>query len=72
MAFSVALKSIVGSINKEGYEPFTSYDDPDSKIDAVVSPNSTASRMVMDAYMQLYTNKALIEFTKQIKDELKK
>jgi DNA-directed RNA polymerase beta subunit len=67
ITFDKALKSIVGAIYPDGMEPVTAGGD---KIDACISPFSLASRMVMDVFMQGYSNKALLGLKEKIDEML--
>lgn len=69
ISFYTSLKSIISDVIPKGEEPYSEYDEKES-IDAIVSPMSIVSRMVPDIYMMMFSNKALIELKKQIKDEL--
>jgi hypothetical protein len=65
LAVGVALKSIVGSIYDEGKNPVS---ESGEEIDLCLSPFSTASRMVPDAFKQGYINKCLIKMKQNVLD----
>ena len=65
LAVGVALKSIVGSIYDEGKNPVS---ESGEEIDLCLSPFSTASRMVPDAFKQGYINKGLIKLKQNVLD----
>ncbi len=79
LTFFSALKGIVSHIIPEGYEAY-SEDNPERKIDAVVSTIGFYKRMTLDFYKLGAANKILIEkkrilkekFGQKIKDEIKK
>lgn len=71
LAVGVALKSIVGGVMPKNELPFVIRGDKKIDIDLMLSPFSTASRMVPDAYLQGYLNKTLIALKDEIEVMLK-
>jgi DNA-directed RNA polymerase beta subunit len=67
LSLSVALKSIVSDIIDKGKEPYSEY-KKDENIDIAISPMSVTSRMCVDLWYTLFTNKVLVTLKDKIKE----
>lgn len=63
------MKTIISDVFPEDQSPYSEY-RPDEEIHAILSPLSIVSRMTVDVFLMLYSNKALIELKRQVKDML--
>ena len=68
-SMSTALKTVISDIIPDGQEPYGEY-KPDEPIEVVFSPLSVVSRMVLDLYNIIYTNKTLLGLKDKIKEML--
>lgn len=67
VTFDTALKGIISRVLDDNQAPYSEY-RPDEEISAIMSPTGYYSRKTGSIYYLMYTNKALIELGKQIKD----
>ena len=67
ISFYTSLKTIICDIIKKGEEPISEY-HKDEIIEAILSPISIAGRQTADIYYAMFSNKALIELKRQIKE----
>lgn len=67
ISFYGACKTVVSDVIPPDQSPY-SESRPDEEIEAVFSPLSIVSRMTVDIYMALFTNKALIELKRKVKE----
>ena len=67
ICFFTALKSIVGEVIPEGYEPYSLF-RPDEKISSVVAPGAVMNRMTPSVILSMFGNKVLIELKRKLKD----
>ena len=67
LVYSTALKGVVSQVIASTEAPLTEYrrNDP---IEAIITPTGIISRMTLDIYSMLYSNKVLVELGKQIKE----
>jgi len=70
VALGVAVKTIVAEVLPDEKSPYSEYRSEDEKIDIIISPMSPLNRMTGDFFLQLFTNKVLLELKKQIKEIL--
>src|SRR5699024_6169665 len=69
ISFYTALKTVVSDVFPKDEAPYSEY-RPDEEIQAVLSPLSVVSRMTVDVFLMLYSNKALIELKRTVADKL--
>lgn len=67
ITFFSALKSIVGEVIEEGYEPYSEF-RPDEEVSAFVGPSAILARMVPSTLMTIMANKVLVELKRKLKD----
>lgn len=67
LTFSTALKGIVSRVLSDEEAPVSEYRE-DEKIEAILTPTGTISRMTNDIFAMVSSNKVLIELGKQIKE----
>ena len=66
-SFYSALKSIVGEVIEEGYEPYSEF-RPDEEISAFVGPSAVLQRMVPSIIFTMFGNKVLIELKRKLQE----
>jgi len=67
VAFYSALKSIVGEVVDEGYEPYSEF-RPDEEVSTLLGPSAILARMVPSALLVMFGNKVLIELKRKLQD----
>lgn len=67
LTFYSALKSIVGEVIPEGYEPYSEF-RPDEEISAFVGPSAVLQRMVPSIIFTMFGNKVLIELKNKLRE----
>ena len=67
LTFYSALKSIVGEVVPEGYEPYSEF-RPDEEISAFVGPSAVLQRMVPSIIFTMFGNKVLIELKRKLQE----
>lgn len=67
LTFYSALKSIVGEVIEEGYEPYSEF-RPDEEISAFVGPSAVLQRMVPSIIFTMFGNKVLIELKRKLQE----
>lgn len=67
ITFYSALKSIVGEVIEEGYEPYSEF-RPDEEISTFLGPSAVLARMVPSSMLVMFTNKVLIELKRTLND----
>lgn len=67
ITFYSALKSIIGEVIEEGYEPYSEF-RPDEEISTFLGPSAVLARMVPSAMLVMFTNKILIELKRSLQD----
>ena len=67
VTFYSALKSIVGEVIEEGYEPYT-VNKPDEEISTFLGPSAILARMVPSALLVMFGNKVIVELKNKLKD----
>jgi hypothetical protein len=71
VTFFTALKSIVGEVIEEGYEPYSEY-RPEEEVSAVVAPGAVLARMTPSILLTMFGNKVLVELKRQMEDIYRK
>jgi len=67
LTFYSALKSIVGEVIPEGYEPYSEF-RPDEEISSFVGPSAVLARMTPSIIFTMFGNKVLIELKNKLKE----
>jgi hypothetical protein len=67
LVYSTALKGVISQVLADEEAPMPEYRETDP-IEAIITPTGIISRMTMDIYSMLYSNKVLVELGKQIKE----
>lgn len=67
IAFYSALKSIVGEVIEEGYEPYSFY-RPDEEISAFLGPSAILARMAPSALLVMFGNKVIVELKRKLEE----
>lgn len=67
IAFYSALKSIVGEVIEDGYEPYSLY-RPDEEISAFLGPSAILARMAPSALLVMFGNKVIVELKYKLED----
>lgn len=67
LTFYSALKSVIGEVIEEGYEPYSEF-RPDEEISSFLGPSAVLARMTPSALLVMFTNKVLIELKRKLKD----
>jgi hypothetical protein len=67
LTFSTALKGVISKRVTREESPITEY-RPNEVVEAIVTPTGIISRMTLDIYSMLFSNKVLVELGKQIKE----
>lgn len=62
-----ALKSIVGEVIDEGYEPYSEY-RPDEEISTFIGPSAILQRMTPSVILTMFGNKLLIELKRKLEE----
>lgn len=65
--FFSALKSVVGEVIPEGYEPYSEF-RPDEEVSAFVGPLAILARMVPSTMQTITCNKVLIELKRKLEE----
>ena len=67
ITFFSALKSVVGEVIEEGYEPYSEF-RPDEEISSFIGPSAILARMVPSTLITILANKCLVELKRSLKD----
>lgn len=67
LTYSTALKGVVSKVLKNSEAPLCEH-RPEEHIEAILTPTGVISRMTLDIYQMLYSNKVLVECGKQIRE----
>lgn len=67
VTFFSALKSIVGEVVEEGYEPFSEY-RPDEEVSSFIGPSAILQRMTPSILLTMFGNKVLIELKRELEE----
>ncbi len=67
LTFSTALKGVISKRLTREESPITEH-RPEEVVEAIVTPTGIISRMTMDVYSMIFSNKVLVELGKQIKE----
>lgn len=67
LAYFTALKSIVGEVIPEGYEPWSEY-RPDEEISCFLAPAAILARMTPSVLITMLGNKVLVELKRHLQD----
>lgn len=67
VSFYGACKTVIADVTPPEESPYSER-NPQEEIEAIFSPLSIVSRMTVDIYMALFTNKALIELKRKVKE----
>ena len=67
LTFFSALKSIIGEVVPEGYEPYTEF-RPEEEISSFFAPGAILARMVPSTLTTMLGNKVLVELKRSLKD----
>jgi len=67
ITFFSALKSIIGEVVPEGYEPYSEY-RPNEEVSAFLSPNAVLARMTPSIIYTMFANKVLIELKRHLEE----
>lgn len=67
ITFFTALKSTIGHVIPEGYEPYT-LDKPDEEISSFVAPAAVLARMTPSILISMLANKCMVELKNQLRD----
>lgn len=67
LAYFTALKSIVGGVIDEGYEPYSEY-RPEESVDCFLAPAAILARMTPSVLLTMFGNKVIIELERQLED----
>ena len=70
MVYFTSLKSVICDVIKEDESPYSDF-HPEENVNCIFTPLSIVSRMTMDLYFSLFSNKALIELKKQFLEIMK-
>lgn len=65
--YFTALKSIVGEVIEEGYEPWSEY-RPEEEISCFLAPYAILARMTPSVMITMTANKVLVELKRQLED----
>ena len=65
--FFSALKTVIGEVIEEGYEPYSEY-RPDEEISTFLGARSVSARMTPSILMTMMANKVIIELKRHLKD----
>ncbi len=71
LTYSVALKGVVSKVSPESEAPISEF-RPNCKIEGAEAASGIPKRMTCDVWMQLYSNKLLIELGRWVHEEWKK
>jgi DNA-directed RNA polymerase beta subunit len=67
LVYSTALKGVVSQVIASSEAPLSEH-RKDEPVEAILTPTGIISRMTLDIYSMLYSNKVLVELGKQIKE----
>lgn len=67
ITYSTALKGVCSRVLKNSEAPLCDY-RPEEPIEAILTPTGVISRMTVDVFQLLYSNKVLVETGKQIRE----
>jgi len=67
LTFFSALKSIVGEVIEEGYEPYSEF-RPDEEISSFLGPVAILARMTPSIILTMFGNKVLIELKRKLQE----
>lgn len=67
ITYFTALKSVVGEVIDEGYEPWSEY-RPDEEISCFLAPAAILARMTPSVMITMLGNKVLVELKRQLED----
>lgn len=65
ITFFTALKSIIGEIIPEGYEPYSEF-RTDEEISSVIAPGAVLARMTPSILLTMFGNKVLVELKRKL------
>ena len=65
--YFTALKSIVGEVIDEGYEPWSEF-RPDEEISCFLAPSAILARMTPSVIITMLGNKVLVELKRALKE----
>lgn len=67
IAYFAALKSIIGEVIPEGYEPYSEF-RPDEEVSSTIAPGAILRRMTPSIIITMFGNKDIIELKRKLKD----
>ena len=67
MAYFTGIKTVIGEILPEGYEPYSEY-RPDEEVSSFIASNSILARMTPSIILTVFGNKCIIELKRHLKD----
>ena len=70
LAYFTALKSIVGEVITEGYEPYSEY-RPDEEVSSLIGPSAILKRQVPSIILTVLGNKVIVELKRHLQDLFK-
>lgn len=65
--YFTALKSIVGEVVPEGYEPYSEF-RPDEEVSSLISASAILKRQVPSIVLTLLGNKVIVELKRQLEE----
>jgi hypothetical protein len=67
LAYFTALKSIIGEVIPEGYEPYSEF-RPNEEISSIISPSAILKRQVPSIMLTVLGNKVIVELKRKLED----
>jgi hypothetical protein len=67
LTFFTALKSIIGDVIPEGYEPYSQY-RPEEEVSSFIAPGAVLARMTPSILLTMFGNKVLVELKRQLEE----
>jgi len=67
LTFFTALKSIIGDVIPEGYEPYSQF-RPEEEISSFIAPGAVLARMTPSILLTMFGNKVLVELKRQLQE----
>lgn len=67
LAYFTALKSIVGEVIPEGYEPYSEF-RPEEEVSSIIGPSAVLKRQVPSITLTLLCNKVIVELKRRLEE----
>lgn len=67
LAYFTALKSIVGEVIPEGYEPYSEF-RPEEEVSSIIGPSAVLKRQVPSITLTLLCNKVIVELKRKLEE----